>query len=82
MVWKKKTHLLVLNLSVDKQKTRGWRKQPAKNLLPSVKPPVSVGDHGAGAGGGRIWVPVERESCGGRTGWRENGFGEKFLEGE
>jgi hypothetical protein len=51
MVWKKKTHLLVLNLSVDEQKTRGWRKQPAKSPLPSVKPPVSVGDNVAGAGG-------------------------------
>jgi hypothetical protein len=44
MVWKKKTHLLVLNLSVDEQKSRGWRKQPAKSPLPSVKPPpASVG---------------------------------------
>ena len=50
MVWKMKTHQLVLNLSVDVQKTRGWRKQQAKIPLPSVKPPpVSVGDHGAGA---------------------------------
>ena len=39
-------------------------------------PPVLVGDHGAGAGGWRIWVPVEGEYGGGRMGlggnfWRE-----------
>ena len=73
MVWKKKTHLLVLNLSVDEQKTRGWQKQPAKSPLPSVKPPqVSVGDHGTGAGGWRTGLgPDEGERI----------WGGKFLEG-
>ena len=44
--------------------------------LPSVKPPpVSVGITAS------VPVLVEGESGGGRTGWRENGFGGKFLEG-
>ena len=69
MVWKKKTHLLVLNFSVDEQKTRGWRKQPAKSPLPSVKSPVSVGDHGAGASGERILWRENRVE--GEWVWRE-----------
>jgi hypothetical protein len=70
MVWKKKTHLLVLNLSVDEQKTRGWRKQPAKSPLPSVKPPpVTVGITAS--------VPVEGEPGGGRM-----GLGGNFWRGE
>jgi hypothetical protein len=72
MVWKKKTHLLVLNLSVDEQKTRGWRKQPAKSPLPSVKPPlVSVGITAPAP------VPVEGEPGGGKM-----GLGGNFWRGE
>jgi hypothetical protein len=84
MVWKKKTHLLVLNLSVDEQKTRGWRKQPAKSPLPLVKPPASVGDHGAGAGagGGRIWVPVRENLVEGEPGGERTDLGGNFWRGK
>jgi hypothetical protein len=52
----------------------GKKKGERKGFSAAVT--VGRGDHGAGFGGRKIWVPVE-----GERGWRENGFGGKFLEG-